>query len=60
MNSFYALFRFKQHLLNRIDSNTKDHQDSNGLNEIDVGGSEVVHVPFLALAIRVSITYVQA
>ena len=44
----YFLYR-KQHLFNRIGSNTKDHQDANGLDEIDVGGSEVVHAAFLAL-----------
>ena len=42
----------KHHLFNRIGSNTKDHQDSNGLDEIDVGSSEVVHASFLAFAKR--------
>ena len=51
----YFLYR-KQHLFNRIGSNTKDHQDSNGLDEIDVGGSEVVHASFLALANFIRIT----
>lgn len=49
INSFYALLSFKQHLFNRVGSNTKDQQDSNGLNEVDVGDREVVHVPSLAL-----------
>ena len=59
INWLYRLLSFKQHLFNRIGSNTKDHQDANGLNEIDVGGSEVVHVLFLALANHVSIRDVE-
>ena len=59
IDSLYPLLIFKQHLFERIGSNTKDHQDTNGLDEIDVGGSEMVHVPFLALANHVSIRDVE-
>ena len=52
INSFYPLLSFKQHLFDRIGSNTKDHQNANGLDEIDVGSSEVVHDSFLTLAKR--------
>jgi len=41
-----------EYLFERIGKNSKDHKDSNDLDEIDVGDNEEVHVLFLALAKR--------